>query len=363
MLARVATGPAVALSIGFDVEGYDEMRFAQAAADHFGMRLISRYLGPSDVVTAVPVLARAYDEPFGNSSAVAAYHCAKMAAEEGIDRLLAGDGGDELFAGNQRYLSQQVFQYYGWLPSYLRQGLIEPALGWPWPDIGLLRKARAYVRRANIPLPDRLESYNPYWGAAALSILDPELAASVDPLDALRVMRHHYDETDAVSPLNRMMHLDLRTTLADDDLRKVVRTAEILGLEVGFPMLDEGVAEVSARIPVDLKLKPGRLRHFYRQALSDFLPPTSLAKRKHGFALPFGAWLHTDRALQELVFDAIASLKTRRIFSASFLDQALQQFKTGHPSVHGEVLWVLMMAEFWLAGHRERNRRAQVSAA
>src|SRR5690606_7622391 len=103
---------APAFSVGFDVEGYDEMSYARTAARHFGLRHEEYYVKPEDVADAIPAIAAAYDEPYGNSSAVPAYYCAKLARSCGVEMLLAGDGGDELFAGNVRYASQKLFEPY-----------------------------------------------------------------------------------------------------------------------------------------------------------------------------------------------------------------------------------------------------------
>src|SRR4029453_16815832 len=103
MLARASDAPAPTFSIGFDVPGYDEMAYARIAARHFGCEQHEYYVTPGDVVDAVPRIAASYDQPFGNASAIPTYYCAKLARESGISRLLAGDGGDELFGGNERY--------------------------------------------------------------------------------------------------------------------------------------------------------------------------------------------------------------------------------------------------------------------
>ena len=102
--------PADAYSIGFDAEGYDEMAYARIAARHFGARHHTYYVTPDDVLRAVPVIAATYDEPFGNASAVPTYYCASLAHGEGVQMMLAGDGGDELFGGNARYAKQKVFE-------------------------------------------------------------------------------------------------------------------------------------------------------------------------------------------------------------------------------------------------------------
>ena len=100
------------VTMGFDAAGYDEMEYARIASRHFKTTPLEYYVTPEDVVGTLPAIAAAFSEPFGNSSAAAAYHCARIAKEEGIGLLLAGDGGDEIFGGNDRYARQLVFERY-----------------------------------------------------------------------------------------------------------------------------------------------------------------------------------------------------------------------------------------------------------
>ncbi len=108
LLGRITGRPPRAYSIGFDAEGYDEMAFARIAARAYGAEHHERYVTPADIVAGIPIVAAAYDQPFGNSSALPAYYCALAAREDGIERILAGDGGDELFGGNARYARQKL---------------------------------------------------------------------------------------------------------------------------------------------------------------------------------------------------------------------------------------------------------------
>ena len=109
-MLKETTGSATTFSIGFDEPGYDEMEYARIAARHFGVQHNEHYVTPDELVSAIPAVARHYDQPFGNSSAVPAFLCARLAREQGFEKLLAGDGGDELFGGNSRYAKQKVFE-------------------------------------------------------------------------------------------------------------------------------------------------------------------------------------------------------------------------------------------------------------
>lgn len=158
LLAESCNQEVEAYSIGFSAEGYDEMAYARITARHFDVKLNEYYVTPQDVVDALPMIATSYDEPFGNSSALPAYFCAKMAAENGVSTLLAGDGGDEIFGGNERYIKQRVFQHYAKIPGNLRKSLLEPVIDAMPRILPLVTKANSYITQANMPLPDRLQS-------------------------------------------------------------------------------------------------------------------------------------------------------------------------------------------------------------
>src|SRR5262249_32605352 len=119
-----ATGvPAATYSIGFDAQGFDEMQYARVAARAFRTEHHEYYVTPDDLVQSIPKIANHYDQPFGNSSSLPAYICARMAREDGVVRILAGDGGDELFGGNSRYAKQRVFSAYDRVPAGIKRTL------------------------------------------------------------------------------------------------------------------------------------------------------------------------------------------------------------------------------------------------
>ena len=112
MPTRIGGEPARTYSIGFEAAGYDEMAYARIAARHFGTDHHEYYVTPDDVLAFAPRMAAYCDQPFGNSSAVPAYYCAQLAKSDGVEVLLAGDGGDELFGGNERYAMQAILSWY-----------------------------------------------------------------------------------------------------------------------------------------------------------------------------------------------------------------------------------------------------------
>lgn len=355
-LTRVGGVPAETFSIGFEAEGFDEIEYARIAVRHFGMTPHEYYVTPDDVVHAVPLIAAAYDEPFGNASAVPTYFCALRAREAGIDVMLAGDGGDEIFGGNVRYAKQKVFEAYWKLPAAARKSLVEPLL-LHLPGAGAippLRKLQSYVLQARMPLPDRLESYNFLHREPLENIFDSAFLSAIDSEQPLAVQRDAYFRTRAESSINRMLHLDWKQTLADNDLRKVCRMTELAGVEVRYPLLDEDMVAFAAKLPPSYKVKGHKLRWFFKEALKDFLPHEILAKSKHGFGLPFGLWMQRHAPLHELAHRSLQSFRGRGWLREDYLDRLIDAHRTGHATYYGVMIWVIMMIEQWLEQHGAR---------
>lgn len=351
MLSEVSETTAEAYSIGFSAEGYDEMEFARITAKHFGVKLNEYYVTPEDVVNALPVIAASYDEPFGNSSALPAYFCAKVAAENGVQRLLAGDGGDELFAGNERYVKQDIFEAYGKIPKGLRKTIIEPVINGLPSAIPLSNKARSYIEQANIPLPDRLQTYNFLHRHSAAEIFNKEFLRHTDTSAPLEIQRNTFQQPDNASTLNRMLYLDWQYTLADNDLRKVSHMCALAGVEVVYPMLDDDLLNFSCRVPSNWKIKGRDLRHFYKQSLTGWLPDATINKKKQGFGLPFGVWMETHKPLQEMAYDNLLKLKKRPYFKPDFIDHTIDLHRNQHSAYYGELIWILMVLEMWMEAH------------
>jgi asparagine synthase (glutamine-hydrolysing) len=350
MLARL-TGRAETFSIGFAAEGYDEMEYARLAVRHFGLSAHEYYVTPADVVAAIPLIARAYDEPFGNASAVPTYYCALRAREAGLPVLLAGDGGDEIFGGNARYAKQMVFELYQGLPRPLRAGVLEPLAQRLPEGIALLRKLKSYVAQARVPLPDRLETYNFLHRDPIAEIFDPDFLRRVDAERPLAIQREVYFRTPARHPIDRMLYLDWKQTLADNDLRKVGRMTELAGVEVRYPMLDERLVDFAARLPPAYKVRGQTLRWFFKEALRDFLPAGIIAKPKHGFGLPFGVWMREDPELHALALASLRAFRARGILREAYLDRLIAAHESEHAGYYGVMIWVVMMLEQWLQAH------------
>jgi asparagine synthase (glutamine-hydrolysing) len=349
-LVKEKSGRAQTFSIGFDAPGYDEMQYARIAARHFDTRHHEYYVRPDDIVDAIPGIAASYDQPFGNSSVLPAYFCAKMAREHGVERLLAGDGGDELFGGNSRYAKQRLFELYGSIYAPLRRRVIEPLTRVPQ-SRGLpgFRKFVSYVEQAKTPLPDRLDLQNLLLHLGLGEVFAPDFLAAIDTAEPARQQRQTYAASTARSTINRMLEYDWKFTLADNDLPKVRGATAHAGVDVAFPLLDPRLVDFSLRLAPELKLRRLKLRWFFKEALRGFLPDAILTKRKHGFGLPFGVWLTTHTRLRELAFDSLRSLASRRIVRGDFIARLTDDYVREHPGYYGELVWILMVLELWMS--------------
>ena len=151
----------------------------------------------------------------------------------------------------------------------------------------------------------------------------------------------------AQSMTNRMLGFDLKYTLEDNDIPKVMRSCDLAGVVARFPLLDDKLVAFSATLPPELKVRRTRLRYFFKEALRGFLPNEIITKSKHGFGLPFGPWLNEHRPLRQIALDSLTNLKQRGIVNPEFIDELCSRHVAIHASYYGTMVWVLMMLEQW----------------
>ena len=352
MMDRAGVKPVNAFSIGFNEQQFNELEYAVITAEKFGAKHHTYLVSPQDCFEALPGMVRAFDEPFANSSAIPTYFCAKLAADNGTKVLLAGDGGDELFGGNQRYQTDKVFGVYQTVPRLLRKGLIEPALSLSPADIGFVEKARKYVHRANIPALERYFSYHFLCAHSAADIFEPDFLAAMNGYSVLEVPARYYRQASAAEHLDRLLYVDVKISLGDNDLPKVTCMSEMAGIQVRFPFLDRSVAELSGRVPARLKLKGFEKRYLFKRAFRNLLPPEVIRKKKQGFGIPVSRWLKTDFRLRELARDTLFSrcALERGYFRRQFIEDLFRKYEADQSSYYGDTVWTFLVLELW---HRQ----------
>jgi asparagine synthase (glutamine-hydrolysing) len=341
-------------SVGFEEERYNEIHYARTAAAHFNAEAYEYFVSADNALATLPSLAANFDEPFGNSSAIPTYFCLRMAKEAGIKVMFAGDGGDELFAGNERYLGEKYFLPFDILPIPLQ--IICRRIAAFFPGVYPLRKIGRYIERANEPNPKRFFHYQLFFSEHADDFFTDDFKTNLERGFPLAMPLQHYRKVIAAAPLNRLLYMDLKMCIADNDLFKVNRMAEALGIKVCYPYLDRGLAELTGKIPASLKLKGFQKRYIFKRAFARLLPDEILRKKKHGFGLPIGHWLRTHAGFRETARSLLLdpSVVRRGYCNLNTLEKLLRHHDEEKSDFYGTFIWNLMMLELWHRNHKDK---------
>src|SRR5262249_45044143 len=159
------------------------------------------------------------------------------------------------------------------------------------------------------PAPDRYFSYALVSSMPGHELFTTDFLSAVEGSDPLAIARAHFNGAPAQSELNRWLYLDLKTTIADNDLRKVVTMTQLAGVTSRFPLLNREWGDFTGRTPPYLKVRGSQLRYLFKKAMADLLPHQIITKRKHGFGLPYSEWLADSKALRNFTFDVLGSAR------------------------------------------------------
>ena len=337
-----------AFSIGFAEEAFDELDYARTAAKAFGIQHHERRIDAEETLSAIDILVEAFDEPFGNSSAVPTYYCADLAHSLGQDCLLGGDGGDEIFGGNERYAKDYYFQRYYDLPSPLKAvgGVLRAGL--KPVDQRFANRIKNFLHRGALANPERFYTDDSFASDYYQELLTPELREQCPERSSLAILDRHFAEADASSGLNRLMYIDLQMAIADNDLTKVNRSAKAAGVSVLYPYLTPELITFMGRVPAELKVKRTAKRYLFKKAVASILPEAILTKKKQGFGLPFGHWFRHDPKISAFLRDILMSQRCRErgYLESGFLTTLLDRHQQGVWDYSNE-LWLLLMLELW----------------
>jgi len=352
VLTQIAQRPIKTFTVSFQEESFNEGNFAEIASKAFGSKHHNLIVTPQDAFEVIPILAKNFDEPFGNASAIPTFLCARNAFNHGVKVLYAGDGGDELFAGNERYILQRLFDYYKIIPEWFRESLCVPAIFSlaHLTKLELFEKAKKYIKRAKIPYPNRLWSYGIFEEIQMDSLFVDDVQRKIgENYNPYHAMSFHYSQAPACVELDRQLFLDLQLSISDNDLFKVSRMTEVAGIEVRYPFLDKEMANFSSTVPAHVKMRGRTLRSFFKSAYADFLPQEILKKKKHGFGLPIQLWLYQDKQLREMCLDLILSdtFIERGFVQKKALMKVIEDLKFHESSIYGTLLWNFMVLELW----------------
>ena len=285
LAAAESSEPLRTFSIGFQESGFDELARARLVAERYGTDHHELIVEP-DAVQLLPKLVDAFDEPFGDSSAVPTYLVSELAAGE-VKVALSGEGGDELFGGYHTYVADLLAPRFGRLAA-MSAPLVE-ALPSSDARVGFDYKAKRFARAAALADPlERHHAWKEIFSAQSRQALLDGRASAWDPLD---LYRDRYAETAGAEPLARLQDVDLGIYLVDDLLVKTDRLSMAHSLELRVPFLDPSVAGFAATLPTAMKVRGFAKKRLLRRALAPLLPKEIVRGRKQGFSIPLAAWL------------------------------------------------------------------------
>lgn len=353
LMARAASGPVKTFAIGFRQADFNEAPYARIVAERFGTEHHELILEP-DVVQTVDKLTRSLEEPFGDSSMLPTYYVSCLARQH-VTVALSGDGGDEAFAGYDRYRMHLHDRSYNWIPQSTRNFYREHIHSLvPYRIPG-----RNLAYSVSLPWQERYiegVSLKPF--QREMSLLSEDFASIGEgENDPFQLFRNYLAEAPAADPLGRVLYLDSKSYLPGDILTKVDRMSMATSLEARVPMLDHVFLEWVTGLTSDWKLR-GRMQKYLLKKLAERVgvPKEVLYRPKRGFALPLGHWMRHE--LKELVVTALTESRTlqRGYFNPKGVRQILDEHFQGRRD-HSPRIWRMLMLELW---HRNFVEAADV---
>ncbi len=359
LMARASSTPVKTFSIGFRNERFDETKYARMVAEKFGTDHHELIVDP-DIEQTLEFLSRMLEEPFGDSSMLPTYHVCQIARKY-VTVALSGDGGDELFAGYDRYSLAMNRLELSWMPQgaanfYRRH--IHPRV-----PAGMYGRNRAW--NALLSTRDRYlddVSYLPALHRERSVFSDEFLESAARLPDPLKTFQDYYDHAPASDTLSRLMYLDVKTYLAGDILTKVDRMSMATSLEVRVPMLDHVFVEWAAAMPVEWKFRNGTRKYLLKKLAERLgLPGDLLHRRKQGFQLPLVDWMRSELKEQFLAILLEPRTLQRGYFRPKAVRSLVKEHMTGRRNRSG-VLWRMLVLELWHRNFLERGNFATASA-
>ncbi len=363
-MAESTSKPVKTFTIGFEDQSFDETPIARRVAKLFDTEHHEFIVTPS-VLTLLPEIVWAYGEPYADSSALPTYYVSKITREH-VTVALNGDGGDEMFAGYERYVAAGLSDYYARLPRWLRTCVFtEIAKRLPEPSSrkNILRRFKRFVMAQNLEPNRRYATWltmmdNP----TKQNLYSAEFTDRLGKCDSLQLFDETYGTAKAIDALDRILSSDVRTYLPDDLLVKVDIASMVHSLEARSPFLDHHLAEFVAKLPSNFKLRGRDRKYILKKALRDKLPGSILNRGKCGFAAPVASWFRGE--LKDVARDVLLDSKTmsRGIWSQNGVRTMLAEHTSGRIN-HGDHIWELLMLELWFRTYVDRPRTALTGPA
>jgi asparagine synthase (glutamine-hydrolysing) len=335
-------------SIGFDEQDFSELHHARRIAEHVGADHHEFIVRP-DALEVLPTLVEHYGEPYADSSAVPTYYVAKETRKH-VTVALNGDGGDESFAGYERYIAMGLTEKYRRVPSFLRESVIKETVNLiPSSPTkrSRVRSAKRLLDAVALPRVDRYTRWVSVFNEQTKQPLYSDFfRAQTQAADATGVLAEWFKRANGIGVLDAMLLTDQMTYLPNDLLVKVDIATMAVSLEARSPFLDHHVIEFAASLPQDLKLRRLTSKYLLKKVLRKLLPSENLNRRKMGFGVPVGHWFRGK--MQPFLREVLLSEKALRrgLFKPEAVRQLIELHTRGEHD-YSQQLWTLLMLELW----------------
>jgi asparagine synthase (glutamine-hydrolysing) len=357
LMARASSTPVKTFSIGFGQNDFDESKHARAVAERFGTEHHELIVEPK-VEETLDFLTRMQEEPFGDSSMVPTYHVSRMARQH-VTVALSGDGGDELFAGYDRYLvhlGRQKFEYVPeWAGRYFRQVV--------YPMLAPESRGRRFLFNASLPAGQRYVDSVSYLAQQRERQLFSDEFINWAGSSHLEHYQNYFAQAQAPDRLSRLLYLDTKTYLTADTLAKVDRMSMLSSLEVRSPLLDHEFVEWTARLSSRWKLKDGKRKYILRRLAEKLgIPGKVLDRPKQGFAMPLMHWWRNE--LKDDLLQILLEPRTlqRGYFRPQAVRGLVQEHLSGRRNRPNDI-WLLLVFELWHRNFLEDRTGAELTCA
>jgi asparagine synthase (glutamine-hydrolysing) len=354
MAAGESDYPVSTFSIGFEESSFDELAQARMVAQRYGTDHHELILRP-DAVDLLPRLVEAFDEPFGDSSALPTYLVSQLAADT-VKVVLSGEGGDELFGGYYTYVADRLAPRIGRAAPFLRPlvELLPSSSG----RVSFDYKAKRFMRGAHLPPVERHHAWKEIFSPDAQA----ELLSSPPSSDPLDLYRARYAETDGAQELARLQDLDLGIYLVDDLLVKTDRASMAHSLEARVPFLDPVVAELALALETKQKVRGFSKKRLLRRSVEPLLPREIVRGRKRGFSVPVAAWLRSD--LEPFARDVLSreTIERQGYLRPEAVTRVLDEHTSGKEDLSRQI-WGLLSFTLWFDRYAREPAPAGAGAA
>jgi asparagine synthase (glutamine-hydrolysing) len=348
LMAEQSSTPVKTFSIGFEEQDFSELKYARMVAEHVGAEHHEFTVKP-DALEVLPTLVRHYGEPYADPSAIPTFYVARETRRH-VTVALNGDGGDESFAGYERYIAMKLAERYHQLPRILRQSFIEKAVNLvPTSEIKRSR-ARDLKRFLQAAAQPKAERYLTWMSAidrtAKNELYSDEFKNDTKALETRDFLAKWFSSANGSGIVDATMMTDQQTYLPDDLLVKVDIASMANSLEARSPLLDHKVIEFAASLPENLKLRGTTSKYLLKKIAAKLVPPKAVYRRKMGFGVPVGKWFRG--ALEPFLRETLLSEKSlgRGLFRPATVSRFVDEHISGERDFTYQ-LWTLLMLELW----------------